>query len=319
MRAVVTGGAGFIGSHLVDALAARGDDVLVVDNFSTGSEENLRSARDASGTLEISVADICAKEASSAIVEFRPDVVFHFAAQINVRTSVEDPMFDAEKNVLGTVNILEAMRLSDCTRFVFSSTGGAIYGEQDLFPAPEDHPVRAESPYGVSKRAAELYLEYYARVFSRSVVSLRFSNVYGPRQNPKGEAGVVAIFSERLAAGLPLTVFGDGEQTRDFVYVGDVVHAAVLAADSADAAGYRVYNVGTGIETSVLDVVEGVRAGWHAVGRDAGSIVVEHAPARRGEQRRSVIDHGKLTAELGWRPKVDLTSGLELTLKSYVD
>lgn len=318
MKCVVTGGAGFIGSHVVDALTARGDSVLIIDDFSTGSDGNLTGAKNSGAELSVARCDLCSKEAFDALVEFKPDAVFHLAAQINVRKSVEAPAFDAEKNVCGTVNMLEAARVSGCKKFLFSSTGGAIYGEQDVFPAPEDHPVHAESPYGISKRAAELYLEYYARVFDSSATSLRFSNVYGPRQNPKGEAGVVAIFSERLFAGEALTVFGDGEQTRDFVFVGDVVDAVLAAADSAGEAGFRVFNVGTGRETSVLDVVAGMRKAWDAMDKPEADIVVEHAPERPGEQRRSVIDHSKLTRELGWRPKVDLESGLEQTLKSYI-
>ncbi|MCB0346931.1 MAG: GDP-mannose 4,6-dehydratase [Bdellovibrionales bacterium] len=317
MKCVVTGGAGFIGSHVVDALTARGDSVLILDDFSTGSEGNIAGAKSSGANLDVVRCDLCSKDAFDALVNFKPDAVFHLAAQINVRKSVEDPVFDADKNVCGTVNMLEAARVADCPRFVFSSTGGAIYGEQDVFPAPEDHPVHAESPYGISKRAAELYLEYYGRVFGRSTTSLRFSNVYGPRQNPKGEAGVVAIFSERLIAGEALTVFGDGMQTRDFVFVGDVVNAVLSAADSADKPGFRVFNVGTGVETSVMDVVAGMRTAWKAMDKADDGIVVEHAPERQGEQRRSVIDHSKLTSELGWRPKVNLESGLEKTLRSY--
>ncbi|MCB0359854.1 MAG: NAD-dependent epimerase/dehydratase family protein [Bdellovibrionales bacterium] len=320
MRAVVTGGAGFIGSHIVDALSRNSTELLVVDDFSTGTEANLAGAAKRAEVLEIVRTDICSNEAAQAIAEFKPDVVFHTAAQINVRRSVAEPVYDSEKNISGTVNVLAAALDGGARSVVFSSTGGAIYGEQDVFPAPEDHPARAESPYGVSKRAAELYLEYFARAYSMTTVSLRYSNVYGPRQNPKGEAGVVAIFTNRLIAGEPFKVNGDGEQTRDFVFVGDVVQANLLAATKIDQPGFSVYNVGTGVETSVNEVVLGFRDVWSAIRGDAAGDAIEvvNGPELPGEQRRSVIDAGKIASKLGWKVSVDLRAGLEETVRSFL-
>ena len=316
MKAVVTGGAGFIGSHLVDALVARGASVLVVDDFSTGREANLTSSRQ-SGRVEVLTHDICSPDVKPQLKQFEPDTVFHLGAQMNVRRSVADPVFDAEKNVLGIVNLLESARCAGAKRFVFSSTGGAIYGEQDTFPADENHSVRPECPYGVSKRAGELYLEYFSRFYNSLAISLRFANVYGPRQNAKGEAGVVAIFCDRLLAGEPLTVFGDGLQTRDFVFGGDVVDACMRASQIADSTGFRVYNVGRGVETSVLDLVSAMKTSWTEIcgGQLPAPVIVQHAPALIGEQRRSVISPEKIERELGWQPRVDFVAGLRQTIE----
>lgn len=317
MRAVVTGGAGFIGSHVVDALLERGADVLVVDDFSTGRAENLRAA-ETSGRVRVARADICHSDAAAEIVSFKPDVVFHLAAQMNVRRSVAEPSFDAEKNVLGTVNLLESARKAGVHKFIFASTGGAIYGEQEQFPAPEEHRVQAECPYGVSKRCGELYLEFFSRFYNFAGVALRFANVYGPRQNAKGEAGVVAIFSERLLSDEPLTVNGDGNQTRDFIYVGDVV-AANLAALAIETPGLTVFNVGRGIETSVNQLVDAMKDSWLELngGKLKRDVVVNYGPALPGEQRRSVIDPGKLQRGLGWKGRMELREGLRLTIESF--
>jgi UDP-glucose 4-epimerase len=309
MKALVTGGAGFIGSNLVDALLARGDEVTVLDDLSTGRRENLDGALAAGAKL--AEADVRDAEAVAAIAaEAKPDVVFHLAAQIDVRKSVEDPAFDAAVNVGGTANVLEAARAAGARRFVFVSTGGAIYGEGEgkALPLDEDAPAEPLSPYGQSKFAAEGYLGLYERLYGLSTVALRLGNVYGPRQDPLGEAGVIAIFCGKLRAGERPTVFGDGRQTRDYIYVGDVV-TALLAAAGSEATG--AFNVGTGIETDVLELVRVL-----AELGDGASFEPEFAPARTGEVQRIAIDPGLAQRELGWQAAVDLAEGLRLTLDS---
>jgi UDP-glucose 4-epimerase len=293
VRAIVTGGAGFIGSHVVDALVARGDEVTVLDNLSTGRRENVN------GGARLIEADVTA--AKEAFADARPEICFHLAAQADVRVSVERPDFDAEVNLLGTIHVLEAAR-GHGAQVVLASTGGAIYGECDG-PADEDYPRRPLAPYGASKLSAEEYLATYNRLYESGHVALRYGNVYGPRQDPHGEAGVVAIFLGRLALGEPLRIFGDGRQTRDYVYVGDVV-AATLAAAQGHAG---VFNVGTGTETSVVDLAE-------ACQRVAGvSVETEHEPARPGELQRSVLDPGRADRELGFRARISLEDGLAAT------
>jgi UDP-glucose 4-epimerase len=305
MKAVVTGGAGFIGSNLVDALLERGDEVVIVDNLTTGKRENVEQAL-ANGARLVE-ADIRDGQALRDLFEeVKPDVVFHFAAQIDVRKSVEDTPLDAVVNVVGTINVLEAA-LAVGARVVNSSTGGAIYGEGKIIPAPEDHPAEPEAPYGQSKFAAEGYLELYRRLHGLSTVSLRYGNVYGPRQDPLGEAGVIAIFCGKLIEGGTPKVFGDGKQTRDYVFVGDVV-AANLAAGDSQATG--AFNVGTGKQTSVLDLVEALRA--HA----DGDFEPEMAPERPGEVQHIALDYTRAREELGYEPKVGLEEGLEITLQS---
>jgi UDP-glucose 4-epimerase len=306
---LVTGGAGFIGSNLVDALLARGDEVAVVDDLSTGRRENLEGALAAGATLV--EADIRDREAIAEVAgRERPEAIFHLAAQIDVRKSIADPAFDAAINVGGTANVLEAARTAGVRRLVFSSTGGAIYGEgegQEL-PLAEDAPLAPEAPYGQSKYAAEGYLALYERLYSLSTVSMRLGNVYGPRQDPLGEAGVIAIFCGRLREGGRPTVFGDGRQTRDYIYVGDVA-AAMLAAADAQATG--PINVGTGVETDVLELA---RALGELGGSD--SFEPEMAPARVGEVQRISIDPARAERELGWRAQTNLAEGLRLTLDS---
>jgi UDP-glucose 4-epimerase len=296
LRAIVTGGAGFIGSHVVDALIARGDEVLVVDNLSTGKPENVaESAR-------LEVADI--RESLGAVFdEAQPEVCFHLAAQADVVTSVERPDYDAEVNVLGTVRVLEAARRHD-TSVVFSSTGGAVYGECER-PAKEDDELRPLSPYGTAKLAGEAYLATWARLYRMRNVSLRLGNVYGPRQLPSLEGGVIAIFLNRLNAGEPTQIFGDGRQTRDFVYVGDVA-AAMLAA----AGRQGVFNVGTGVETSVVEL--------HALAARVAGLDAEpaFAPPRPGELQRSFVDPSLAEREFGWRAQHSLEEGLRLTWDS---
>jgi UDP-glucose 4-epimerase len=306
VKAVVTGGAGFIGSNLVDALLERGDEVVIVDDLSTGKRENIEQALAAGARLvEADIRD--GQALTDLFAEVQPEAVFHLAAQIDVRKSVADTALDAMINVVGTINVLEAAKRAGTRRVVNSSTGGAIYGEGKIIPAPEDHPAEPEAPYGQSKFAAEGYLELYRRLHGLSTVSLRYGNVYGPRQDPLGEAGVIAIFCGKLIAGEKPTVFGDGLQTRDYVYVGDVV-AANLAAAESDASG--AFNIGTGRESSVLDLVEALAQ----IGDS--EFQAELAPERPGEVRHIAIDYTRAREELGWEPKVDLRDGLERTLAS---
>jgi UDP-glucose 4-epimerase len=309
MRCLVTGGAGFIGSNLVDALLARGDEVTVVDDLSTGRRQNLDGALAAGARLvEQDIRDAAAT--IGLVQDAGPEAIFHLAAQIDVRKSIADPAFDASINVGGTANVLEAARVADVGRVVFASTGGAIYGEgqgQQL-PLPEDAPLAPLAPYGQSKFAAEGYISLYERLYGLSAVSLRLGNVYGPRQDPLGEAGVIAIFCGCLRAGEQPTVYGDGRQTRDYIYVGDVVEAA-LAASTAVTTG--AINVGTGVETDVLTLIERLRDL-----EGAESFEAQLAPPRTGEVQSISIDPARAAAELGWRAQTGLDEGLRLTLES---
>ena len=302
MECLVTGGAGFIGSHLVDALIARGDRVTVIDNLSSGRQENLAQG------VTLHVADVRDTEAIAEIfATTSPELVFHLAAQADVRYSVKHPVGDAGANVLGTIAVLEAARMAGARRIVNSSTGGGLYGEADLLPTPEEHPVSSLAPYGQAKYAAEGYCELYARLHSLSTVSLRYANVYGPRQDIHGEAGVVAIFCGCLLEGRQPTVFGDGRQTRDWVEVSDVVRANLLAA-AVELTG--PVNIGTGRETSVLELLE-------ALGgvSDRGALVEPRfAPERPGEARRSCLDAARARRELGWESEVELDDGLRRLL-----
>jgi len=309
MKALVTGGAGFIGSNLVDALLARGDEVTVVDDLSTGRRANLDGALAAGATLvEADIRDRAAVE--GVAVDAGPGVVFHLAAQIDVRKSIADPAFDASINVGGTANVLDAARAAGTGRIVFSSTGGAIYGEGDgqELPLGEEAPLAPEAPYGQSKFAGEGYLSLYERLYDLSTIPLRLGNVYGPRQDPLGEAGVIAIFCGRLREGKRPTVFGDGKQTRDYIYVGDVV-AAMLAAAESETTG--PVNIGTGVETDVLELVR-------QLGELGGSesFEPELAPPRTGEVQRISIDPARAERELGWKPQMTLAEGLRVTLDS---
>lgn len=305
-RALVTGGAGFIGSHVADALASGGYDVTALDDLSTGRRQNVAPE------VRLEELDIRSPEAARLVEAGGFDVICHLAAQIDVRKSVADPVADAGRNVLGTLNLLEAARRApNPPRFIFSSTGGAIYGDFGEPPSAETEAKDPESPYGIAKLAAEYYLAYYGRVHKLDVVALRYANVYGPRQDPHGEAGVVAIFCQRLIAGAPITVFGDGRQTRDYVFVGDVARANALAAGAkippAGRLDARAFNVGTGVPTSVLDLAASLM-------RAAGTVTaVEHAPARPGEQQRSFVNVSKSASVLGWTPAVSLEAGLKQT------
>jgi UDP-glucose 4-epimerase len=305
MSALVTGGAGFIGSNLVDALLARGERVAVVDDLSTGRRENLAGALDAGATLhELDVRD--AEALHAVFGQERPELVFHLAAQIDVRRSVADPALDARVNVEGTVNVLAAAHATGARRVVYSATGGAVYGEAEQVPTPEDAPAQPLAPYGQAKLAGEGYCGLFTRLHGLSTVALRYANVYGPRQDPLGEGGVIAIFCGCFAEGRTPTIFGDGEQTRDYVYVGDVV-AANLRAAELDVTGS--INVGTGVETSVLHL-----AGAFRELEGGADFAAVHAPARAGEVLRSCLDASRARALLGWEPQVPLADGLALTL-----
>jgi UDP-glucose 4-epimerase len=306
MRALVTGGAGFIGSHLTDALLARGDEVTVLDNISTGRRENLESAL-ANGA-ELAEVDLRDAEAVAGLVErARPEAIFHLGAQVDVRKSVADPAFDSAVNVGGTVNVLNAAHAHHVGRVVFASTGGAIYGEAKQIPADEEHPIAPESPYGMSKFCAENYCGLFNRMYGLSAVALRFGNVYGPRQDPLGEAGVIAIFCGRAVDGGRPVVFGDGLQTRDYVHVDDIVQANLLAAES-DAVGS--YNIGRGVEVTVLDIVEALAP--HA----SNGFEPDFQPERQGEVRHIALDAGRARETFGWESKIDIAKGLESTLAS---
>jgi len=306
MNCIVTGGAGFIGSHVVDALVARGDRVTVVDNLSTGKRSNLEHALQNDATLL--EADVRDSGAIRSIFDTeRPDVVFHLAAQIDVRNSVDKPADDAAANVLGTIAVLEAARTVGTRRIVYSSTGGGLYGDADVWPTPEDYPIRPLAPYGQGKYAAEGYCELYTRLHGLSTVSLRYGNVYGPRQDVHGEAGVVAIFCGALIEGRRPTVFGDGRQTRDWVDVSDVVRANLMAADS-DLTG--PVNIGHGQETSVLELIDAL----NQVGDRGPLAEPTYAPERPGEVRRSCLEVSRARRELGWEPETDLRRGLRRIL-----
>jgi len=305
-RVLVTGGAGFIGSHVADRYLAEGCEVTVVDDLSTG---RLERVPEGAGFVEMELVD---PDLADVVHEGRFDTVNHHAAQIDVRASVRDPLLDARSNVQGLLHLVECARHADVERFVYVSSGGVVYGEPAEIPTPETHPLLPRSPYGVSKLAGEQYLHYYAAVHGLDYVALRYSNVYGPRQDPHGEAGVVAIFGLRILAGEPITIFGDGTQERDYVYVGDVVEANWIATthplpDAEDLTA-RAWNVGTGVGTSVNELGDRL---MRIAGRD---VEREEAPARAGELQRSVLDCSRAAADLGWRPATTLDDGLARTL-----
>ena len=302
MKVLVTGGAGFIGSHLVDRLVLEGHEAVVVDNLVTGKRRNINRA------ARFYKLDIQSWRLERVFRNERPNVVMHLAAQMDVRKSVEDPMFDAQVNVLGTLNVLQQAVKHGVRKVIFSSSGGAIYGEQEIYPAPEIHVTKPLSPYGLSKLCGEQYLAYFQRVSGLQAVSLRYANVYGPRQDPEGEAGVVAIFIQKMLNGEQPVINGNGRQTRDFVYVEDVVEAN-LAMMGQETQG--TYNVGTGVETSINDL-------FRILVQHTGSNCKElHGPAKKGEQARSVIDCSKLRHEVSWEPKAELSEGLKKTVEFF--
>jgi UDP-glucose 4-epimerase len=299
---LVTGGAGFIGSHLVDAYVERGWRVSIIDNLSSGKRSNLNPA------ASFHEADIRDAATADLVRELRPDVMSHHAAQMDVRVSVADPVMDAGVNVVGSVRLFEAAHQAGTRRIVFASSGGALYGEPVAGLQDEDHPASPLSPYGCAKLSVEHYLHFYRAVYGIETVALRYANVYGPRQNAHGEAGVVAIFAGKLLAGEEVTINGDGLQTRDFVYVSDVVAANMAASEGIESGAY---NVGTGVETSIVDLYR-MMSSIACVARPA-----LHAPAKLGEQLRSVLDRARLRKAAGLRPPVTFREGLERTIEWF--
>lgn len=298
-RVLITGGAGFIGSHMAERFLSENHTVCVMDNLSSGSRDNLIEG------CSFVECDIRSPDAQAAVKDFKPEVLVHAAAQISVSESMKDPLFDASVNICGLVNLLQAdPGRTEKPYVAFISTGGAIYGEQDVFPAPETHTIHPESFYGLAKYVGEQYLELWSKAFGLRYGVLRLSNVYGPRQNPHGEAGVVAIFCTRLLAGEQPRIFGDGEQTRDYIYVGDVVSAAVAMVQRQQVG---VFNIGTGTETSVNELLRGLKTALES------DIEAAYAPGRPGEQRRSVINAGLAKSTFDWEPAVSLQEGLTRT------
>jgi UDP-glucose 4-epimerase len=301
-KIIVTGGAGFIGSHIVDRLRP-GNEVHVIDDLSSGSKDNLPDG------VVLHELDIRSEQAADLVSQLMPDVLVHAAAQISVRISMDRPSVDTDINVTGLINLLTPLcHNTNKTHVVFLSSGGACYGEQEVYPAPESHPIRPESVYGLSKRVGEMYLEFWSRVWGVTSTSLRLSNVYGPRQNPHGEAGVVAIFCERLLAGKDIVVNGTGEQTRDFVFVGDVADAVHRSVQTRVVGEF---NIGTSQETSIISLATELR------NRVCPTAKIEFSPPKPGEQMRSVIDNALAARSLGWKPTVDMSAGLEQTLAWY--
>lgn len=299
MNCMVTGGAGFIGSHVADALLEKGAVVTVFDDLSSGKRENVGAG------IALTVGDVRDEKAVPAALSDGVDCVFHLAAQIDVRKAVEDPGLDAQVNVGGTINVLSACVEAHVRRFVMSSTGGALYGEPSTLPATEQSAIRPLSPYGVSKYCAEQYIEYFHRMYGLGTVILRYANVYGPRQNPRGEAGVVGIFARRILLDESCIVYGDGEQTRDFVFVDDVAHANMLTMQGP----LGTFNIGTGVETSLNQLLAAFE---HVVGHP---VARQHEPARGGEVQRITLDASEATLRLGWHPTVSLEEGLTQTLE----
>ena len=302
MRVLVTGGAGFIGSHVVDSLIERGDEVVVVDNLSTGFKENLNPA---ARLYQLSIGD---DELAEVFKRVRPDVVSHHAAQMNLRRSVAEPVFDARENILGSLNvILNSVRFG-VKKFVYASSGGAVYGEAQYLPVDEEHPINPVSQYGVSKHTVEHYLYLYAHQDALNYVVLRYPNVYGPRQNPYGEAGVIAIFARQMLRRERPTIFGRGDKTRDYTHISDVVEANLLAMERGQNA---IYNIGTGIETSVKQIFDLLA---QALGYEGSPV---YTPAREGEVDRMSLAWDKAQKELGWSPKLSLEEGIRRTIEYY--
>lgn len=302
MTILVTGGAGFIGSNIADAYIQKGHDVIIVDNMSTGVKEYINPK------AKFYEMDICDSGISQVFRENKIDIVNHHAAQIDLRKSVEDPRFDINVNIAGSVNLLENARANSVKKFIFASTGGAIYGEHDYFPADEEHPVRPSAPYGINKNCVEKYLYYYNLVYGLDYVVLRYANVYGPRQNPHGECGVIAIFTDKILGGAQPLINGDGKQTRDYVFVKDVVNANLLAVE---ARGPVIYNVATTRETDVNYIFDRIN---HYAG---AKFEEKHGPGKLGEQKRSVLSFEKISKELGWQPETDIETGLRITTEFF--
>ena len=313
MKFLITGGAGFVGSHVADGLLDAGHDVAVVDDLSSGDRANVRDG------AALHVVDIRDADALAAVFEQeQPDRVCHQAAQMSVSRSVREPVFDAQVNILGLLNVCELARTQGCDRVSFASTGGALYGDVDVSnPAGEDHALLPIAPYGITKKAGEDYLRFYAHQYGLTCVALRYSNVYGPRQNPHGEAGVVAIFAKNLLAGKPVTVNGDGKYVRDYVHVHDVAAANVAALTGEVPDGFSAYNVGTAVGTDVNELAAAVVAGVKAAKPDADPPAPSHGPARDGDLRSSVVSPAKAKTVLGWEPKIAMTEGIGETVKWF--
>ncbi len=302
MRILVTGGAGFIGSHIAQAYCDAGHEVAILDNLSSGHRENIPAA------ATLLHHDVRSNEAAEAVRDYAPEVINHHAAQMNVRVSVDDPSFDADVNILGLLNILEPARKAGLRRVLFASSGGTVYGEPETLPAPETAPTHPVCPYGISKLTSEHYLYYYRRIFGLDYVALRYANVYGPRQDPHGEAGVIAIFCQNLLADKDVSIFGDGLQTRDYVFVQDVVRANLAALDSEFTGAV---NIATGRETNVVELYERVKE--HVGGKGTA----QHVAAKDGEVRRNVLDVSKAQEVLGWAPRTELADGLVSTVDFF--
>lgn len=302
MKILITGGAGFIGSNVADRYISLGHQVIIVDNLVTGRLENIPSQ---ATFIEM---DICDAKISNVFAAEKPDIVNHHAAQMDVRKSVSDPIYDANVNVIGGLNLLQNCVEHRVNKFIFASTGGAIYGEQDYFPADEKHPLRPLSPYGITKLTTEKYLYFYHQTYQLNYTVLRYANVYGPRQNPHGEAGVVAIFSEKILKDQQPIINGDGLQTRDYVYVGDVVQANELVLENGDQ---NIYNIGTGIETNVNELFTKI------VQKSGKAVPEQHGAAMPGEQMRSVLDSSYIQEELKWTPAVNLEEGIAHTVDYF--
>lgn len=303
MKILISGGAGFIGSHIADKYIELGHQVVIVDNLVTGQKENIPPK------ATFYEMDICDQALRQIFEKEKPEIVSHQAAQMDVRKSVEDPIYDATVNVLGGLNLFQNCAKHYVKKVIFASTGGAIYGEQDYFPADENHLLRPLSPYGITKLTTEKYLYFYLQTYKLNYTILRYANVYGPRQNPHGEAGVVAIFTTKMLKGEQPIINGDGKQTRDYVYVGDVVAANAIALKTAQN---KIYNIGTGIETDVNVLFNEIK---EAMGKDFPEV---HGPAKAGEQLRSVLDNSLIQKEQRWKPSVSLSEGLKMTVESFI-
>ena len=301
-KILATGGAGFIGSHLTDKLIEQGHDVVVIDNLSTGKKENLNNQ------AKFYQVDICSPEISQIFEQEKPEIVFHFAAQIDIRKSVKDPIEDAKINILGSLNLIQNCQKIGVKRFIFASSGGSIYGDTDIIPTPENHLENPESPYGICKLTIEKYLHFYKQTFGLNYTTLRLANIYGPRQNSKGEAGVIAIFCDKMLNNKEVVINGDGEQTRDFVFVKDVVNAALLSMEKKKNG---IYNIATSKETNINEIFKRVK---QLIGSNCEE---KHAPAKSGEQKTSCLDYSKAKQEINWEPEYNLEKGLEKTINWF--
>lgn len=302
IKCIVTGGAGFIGSHLVDKLLEQGYKVAIIDNLSTGRKENINPKAD---FYNINIQD---SKVSNIFNKVKPDIVFHYAAQIDVRKSVDDPIESAKTNILGSLNIIENCRNFGVKKIIFASSGGAVYGEAKIIPTPENYPTQPVSPYGIEKLIFEHYLGFYKKEYGLDYLILRFANVYGSRQNSRGEAGVIAIFCDKMINGGESLINGDGKQTRDFVFIEDIIRVNVLGVQKNKNG---IFNIGTGVETDINDIFRKLKGLFNL------EIKEIHAPEKQGEQKRSCLDSKKAKVELGWQPKYSLNKGLKKTLEWF--